>query len=66
MNSPAKSNMWIQEAMKHIKHGAFTAQAARHGKKPMAYAKEVLAHPTEHTVTTRRRAQFLMNIQRKK
>ena len=51
--------------MKHIKKGAFTAQASRHGKKPMAYAKEVLAHPTEHTVTTRRRAQFLMNIQKK-
>lgn len=66
MNTPAKSNMWIQEAMKHIKKGAFTRQAARHGEKPMAYAKEVLAHPTEHTVTTRRRAQFLMNIQKKK
>lgn len=52
--------------MKHIKKGAFTRQAARHGEKPMAYAKEVLAHPTEHTVTTRRRAQFLMNIQKKK
>ena len=65
MHAPVKSNMWIQEAMKHVKKGAFTAQAARVGKKPMAYAKEVLAHPTEHTVTTRRRAQFLMNIQKK-
>ena len=58
--------MWIQEAMKHVKKGAFTAEAKKHHKKPMAYAKEVLAHPTEHTVTTRRRAQFLMNIQGKK
>jgi len=61
-----KSHKWIQEAMKHIKHGAFTREAARHHERPMAYAKEVLAHPTEHTLTTRRRAQFLMNIQRKK
>ena len=66
MNAPAKPNKWIQEAMKHIKHGAFTREASRHHERPMAYAKEVLAHPTEHSLTTRRRAQFLMNIQRKK
>jgi hypothetical protein len=57
---------WIQDAMKHIKKGALTSQAARVGKKPLQYAKAVLAEPKKHTETTRKRAQFLINIQGKK
>ena len=57
---------WIQDAMKHIKHGALTAQAARSGMKPLQFAKTVLAEPKKHTITTRKRAQFLINIQGKK
>ena len=66
MNTPAKPIKWIQEAMKHVKHGAFTREAKAAGSTPLPYAKQVLAHPKEHSLTTRRRAQFLMNIQRKK
>jgi len=61
-----KDGKFIQEAMKHIKKGALTAQAKRVGKKPMEFAEEVLAHPGSHTETTRKRAQFLKNIQRRK
>jgi len=60
-----KDGMFIQEAMKHIKKGALTAQAKRHGESPMEFAKEVLMHPEAHTETTRKRAQFLMNIQKR-
>lgn len=57
---------FIQEAMKHIKKGALTAEAKRHGEKPMEFAKEVLAHPGAHTETTRKRAQFAVNIQKRR
>jgi hypothetical protein len=54
---------WIQRAEQHIKHGAFTAQAHNAGYPTAgAYAAEVLAHPSEHTMRTRKRAQFLGNI----
>lgn len=54
---------WIQSAEQHIKHGAFTAQAHNAGYPTAgAYAAEVLAHPSEHTMRTRKRAQFLGNI----
>lgn len=57
---------WVQEAVKHIKKGALTKTAKAHGEKPMEFAKEVLEHPEQHTKTTRKRAQFAVNIQRKK
>lgn len=57
---------FIQESMKHIKKGALTAQAKRHGEKPMEFAKEVLEHPERHTETTRKRAQYLVNIQKRR
>jgi len=57
---------WVQEAVKHIKKGAMTAQAKRVGKKPMEFAAEVLAHPGAHTETTRKRAQFAVNIQKRR
>ena len=42
--------------------GAFTKQARRVGRTPVAYAMNVLANPKKHTLKTRRRAQFLKNI----
>ena len=56
---------WIQEAVSKMKKGAFTKQAQRHHETPLAFAKDVLAHPTKHTLRTRRRAQFLRNITKK-
>jgi hypothetical protein len=54
---------FIQEVAKTMKKGAMTKTAKRHGKTPLEYSKEVLAHPEEHTLTMRRWAQFLVNIQ---
>jgi hypothetical protein len=45
---------WIAQAIK--KPGALTKAAKRHGETPMEYAKDVLAHPAEHTATTKKRA----------
>lgn len=53
---------WINQVVRHMKHGAFTKQALRHGETPYEYANDVLAHPGMHTLKTRRRAQFLRNI----
>lgn len=61
-----KDNKWIQEAVSEMKEGAFTKQSLRKGETPLEYAKEVLAHPEKHTLTTRRRAQFLVNITKEK
>ena len=61
----ARPEKWIQNVVSTMKKGAFTKQALRHGETPMEYAEEVLAHPQEHTLTTRRRAQFLKNVSRK-
>jgi len=55
--------MFIQLAMKHLKKGAFTKQAMAHGETPKEFMKEVLEHPEKHTETTRKRAQFMKNIQ---
>jgi len=59
------SKKWIQEAVKGMKKGAFTKQALRHDELPEEYAEEVLEHPQHHTLKTRRRAQFVENIQPK-
>ena len=56
---------WIQEAVAHMKKGAFTSQAKKHGKEPMEFALEVVADPGRFTETTRKRAQFLVNIQKR-
>jgi hypothetical protein len=53
---------FIQEVVAKMKKGAMTKTAKRHGETPLEYAKEVLAHPEKHTLTMRRRAQFLVNI----
>ena len=56
---------WIQEVVSHMKKGAFTKAALKHHETPEEYAKDVLKHPKKHTLKTRRRAQFLINIRRK-
>jgi len=61
----ASGEMLIQEAVAKMKKGAFTAQAKKHGKEPLEFAADVLANPGSYTETTRKRAQFLMNIQKK-
>jgi hypothetical protein len=46
--------------------GAMTRQAHVHGyPSALPFAKHVLEHPHEYDTTTKRRAQFLANIQRK-
>lgn len=57
---------WIQEVVGHMKQGAFTQQALKHGETPEQYAEDVLKNPKKHTLKTRRRAQFLMNIRKAK
>lgn len=59
------NEMFIQEAVAKMKKGALTAQAKKHGKEPLEFAADVLADPKSYTETTRKRAQFLMNIQKK-
>lgn len=59
--SPKK---FIQEVVSHMKKGAMTKTALRHHETPLEYSKEVLAHPEKHTLTMRRRAQFLVNVNR--
>lgn len=61
----ASGEMFIQEAIAKMKKGALTAQAKKHGKEPLEFAADVLADPGSYTDTTRKRAQFLMNIQKK-
>jgi len=56
---------WIAMAKKHLHLGAFTKQAKAHGETPKQFMKEVLAHPSEHSETTRKRAQFMKNIEPK-
>lgn len=58
-------HQWIAMAKKHLHVGAFTKQAKAHGETPKQFMKEVLAHPSEHSETTRKRAQFMKNIQHK-
>ena len=56
---------WIQDATSKMKKkgtvGSFTKMAKRHGDTPVEYAKEVLDHPSKHTLKTRRKAQFVKN-----
>ena len=61
-----KQEKFIQEVVSHMKKGALTKQAKREHEKPLEFAKGVLAHPEKYTERTRKRAQFLVNIQGKK
>lgn len=58
---------WIQQAMTHIKKGALTKTAKGEGyKSPLEFAEEVLKNPEAHTEKTRKQAQFLVNIQKRR
>jgi len=59
------SGKWIQEAMKTVNKGTFTKQAKREDMKPLEFARAVLAEPEKRTERTRKRAQFLVNLQSK-
>ena len=61
----AEPHKFIAEAMKHIKKGALTKTASAHGMKPLQFAKTVVEHPEQYAAKTRKRSQFLVNIQRK-
>lgn len=56
---------WIQSVVsdKDFKKGAFTAQAKAHGMSSLEFMRQVLKNPEDYSLTTRRRAQFLDNIQ---
>lgn len=58
--------LWIQEATKSMEKkgsvGAFTKQAKREGLTPIEFAKKVLKNPKGYTQKTRRRANFVKNI----
>jgi hypothetical protein len=67
MPAEHKPEMFIQRVIgsPKFKAGAMTKAGARHGESALEYAKEVLANPDKHSVTNRRRAQFLINIQKR-
>jgi hypothetical protein len=56
---------WIQDVVSSpsFAKGAFTEQAKRHGESTKEFMKDVLSHPEGYDTTTRRRAQFMKNIQ---
>ena len=58
--------VWIQDAVKQMKKkgtiGAFTKQAKREGLTPIAFAKKVLKNPKGYALKTRRRANFVKNV----
>jgi hypothetical protein len=60
-----KETRFIQDVVAGMKHGAFTKQAQKHKMGVEEFADYVLEHPDFFTVTTRRRAQFLVNIRKK-
>ena len=57
---------WIQDAVNQMKKkgtiGAFTKQAKREGLTPIDFAKKVLKKPKGYTLKTRRRANFVKNV----
>jgi hypothetical protein len=55
---------WIKKVVEHMKKGSFTRQALSHHMLPGKFASEVVKHPKKYTLKTRRRAQFLKNIQK--
>lgn len=62
----AEHERMLSEIMPTLKKGALTKTAKAEGyHAALPFAKDVLAHPEAHTETTRKRAQFLVNIQRK-
>ena len=58
--------LWIQDAVKQMKKKgtlmSFTKQAKRENLTPIQFAKKVLKNPKGYTLKTRRRAQFVKNV----
>ena len=58
--------VWIQDAVSQMEKkgtiGAFTKQAKREGLSPIDFAKKVLKNPKGYTLKTRRRANFVKNV----
>lgn len=58
--------LWIQDAVSQMEKkgtiGAFTKQAKREGLSPIDFAKKVLKNPKGYTLKTRRRANFVKNV----
>ena len=55
---------WIQTVVSSpsFHRGAFTKQALQHKMTARQFMNEVLSHPDNYDITTRRRAQFMANI----
>ena len=49
-----------------FRRGSLTKKAKKYHEMPLEFARDVLAHPDKHDLRTRRQAQFLINIQKKK
>ena len=64
--SQGGNKRWIQEVVAHMDKGAFTKQSKRAHTTSIKFAKNVLKHPKKHTLKTRRRAHFLINISKRK
>jgi hypothetical protein len=57
-----RTKKWIQKVVSKMNKGAFTRQALRHHELPLEYMADVLRHPSEHRLRTRRRATLLKNL----
>lgn len=61
----SKKSHWIQNAISKSKHtGQFTRKALKHKMTAEKFASHVLSHKNEFDLTTRRQAQFLVNIRK--
>ncbi len=58
--------LWIQDSVSQMNKkgtiGSFTKQAKREGLTPIEFAKKVLKNPKGYTLKTRRRANFVRNV----
>ena len=57
-----RTKKWIQKVVAKMNKGAFTRQALRHHELPLEYMSDVLKHPSDHRLKTRRRATLLKNL----
>lgn len=57
-----RTKKWIQKVVTKMNKGAFTRQALRHHELPLEYMSDVLKHPDQHRIKTRRRANLLKNL----
>ena len=65
-DDPPSDKKWIQDVVSSpsFKKGAFTKQAKAKGATAKEFMHEVLSHPDQYDLTTRKRAQFMKNIQK--